>query len=240
MIRAQDITAIILAGGRGERLRSAVPDRPKVLAEVGGRPFLSFVLDHLAHQGIKKTVLCVGYLADMIIDRFGDSYNGLAISYSHEAAPAGTGGALRLAIPHLTSDPVLVQNGDSFSRIDLAAMLAFYENRPRQKECAVIAASSVTSSGRFGSLELAPSGEVIAFREKAANTGGPVNAGMYLLSRDIISLIPEGRPCSLENDLFPALCDGRLFGFVQKTPFIDIGTPESYAFAQTFLNLKGE
>ena len=108
------VTAVILAGGVGSRLRSAVSDRPKVLAEVNGRPYLEHLFDQLIDADIENAVLCTGHLADMVKKACGSTYGSMKLSYSQEFTPMGTGGALRLATPHIRSDSVLVMNGDSY------------------------------------------------------------------------------------------------------------------------------
>jgi NDP-sugar pyrophosphorylase family protein len=115
------VTAAILAGGLGTRLRSVVADRPKVLAEVRGRPFLSFLLDQLAAAGVRYVVLCTGYRGEQVQAAFGNSYGGLRLAYSQEPSPLGTAGALRWALPLCESDVVLALNGDSFCDADLPA-----------------------------------------------------------------------------------------------------------------------
>ena len=109
-----DVTVAILAGGLGTRLRPAVADRPKVMAEVGGRPFLTRWLDCLAEQGFRRVVLCTGHRAAQVRAGLGTEHRGLSLSYSVETAPLGTGGALRHALPRLTSEVILVLNGDSY------------------------------------------------------------------------------------------------------------------------------
>ncbi len=93
--------AVILAGGLGTRLRSVVADRPKVMAEIAGRPFLTFLLDQLLSVAIERVVLCTGYKAELVSSVLGQSYRGLTLDYSEETEPLGTGGALRLALPRL-------------------------------------------------------------------------------------------------------------------------------------------
>src|ERR1041384_4288401 len=116
-----DITAAVLAGGFGTRLRSVVADRPKVLAEIGGRPFLSYLFEQLAANGCRSVVLCTGYLGEQVYRIYGEQYGSLGLRYSQEAQPLGTGGALRFALGQFASDPVLVLNGDSFYGTDLKA-----------------------------------------------------------------------------------------------------------------------
>ncbi len=108
------VTALILAGGLGTRLRSSVADRPKVLAPVLGKPFLSYLLDRLQISGIQKVVLCIGYLGEQVQETYGSSYHNMELRYSQETTLLGTGGALRLALPLISSPTVLIINGDSF------------------------------------------------------------------------------------------------------------------------------
>jgi NDP-sugar pyrophosphorylase family protein len=107
------VTAVILAGGLGTRLRSVVADRPKVLADVCGRPFITYLLDVLAQSGISDVVLATGHMAEQIEDCLGDSYKGMQLFYSPEKKRLGTGGAVRLALRHVSNELVLVMNGDS-------------------------------------------------------------------------------------------------------------------------------
>jgi D-glycero-alpha-D-manno-heptose 1-phosphate guanylyltransferase len=120
------ITGVVLAGGLGTRLRPVVKDVPKVLAEVGGRPFLTYILDQLDQAGMREVVLCTGYLAEVIGKTFGHRYKSLTVKYSNEMQPLGTGGALRQALPQCPSDPVMVLNGDSFIDADLSGYMAWF------------------------------------------------------------------------------------------------------------------
>jgi len=107
-----DVTAVVLAGGLGTRLRSVVADRPKALAPVHGRPFLAYLLDQLAASNCRSVVLCTGYLGEQIRDAFGETYKSLRLRYSQERQPLGTAGALKLALPQIASDLVLVLKAD--------------------------------------------------------------------------------------------------------------------------------
>lgn len=226
--------AVILAGGKGTRLSSVISDRPKVLASVLKRPFIFYLLDQLKEAGLTSVVLSTGYMGDIVKAELGENYDSLKLSYSVEDTPLGTGGGLRLAINLIASDLVLVLNGDSYSDLDLDAFLEWFVLKDR--ECA-IALVSVADAGRFGSVELAPDSKITSFTEKGAGRTGPglINAGVYLMKRSLIAEIKEGEPYSLERELFSSLTDsGRLWGFPFEGPFIDIGTPESYAVAESF------
>ena len=228
------ITAAILAGGLGSRLRPVVADRPKVLAEVGGRPFIFYLLDQLAAVSVQRVVLCTGYLADLVKDTLGETYGPMNLLYSREPSPLGTGGALCFALPLLESETVLVLNGDSFCEANLRAFSLVHRLRGAQ---ASLLLAEVTDTGRFGWVELDEEGRITGFREKGKATGGGwVNGGIYLINRALLETIPPQQTVSLEQDLFPAWIGRGLYGFRSQGRFIDIGVPESLAGAETFFH----
>jgi NDP-sugar pyrophosphorylase family protein len=231
------IIAVILVGGLGTRLRAAVSDRPKALVEIRGRPFLAYLFDQLIAVRIPKVVLCTGYMADSVRTCFGNAYGNLEIVYSKEETPMGTGGALRLALPHLVSDTVLVMNGDSYFDTNLSAYIEwFFHNNPP----AALLLAEVDDAGRYGSVTLDDAKKIVAFKEKTGISGpGLINAGVYLMHKNLIDFIPESGYYSLEKDFFPRLTDGRLFGFRYQGRFIDIGTPQSYKAAEYFFGKNG-
>lgn len=116
--------AIILAGGQGTRLRPLVPDLPKCMAPVAGRPFIEYVLDHMADQGVTKVVLALGWGQDAVTARFGGDYNGMALEFSRAMKSLGTGGAIRYALHMIDEPEVVVVNGDSLARVDYARLVA--------------------------------------------------------------------------------------------------------------------
>ena len=229
-----ELTAVVLAGGLGTRLRAAVSDRPKVMAEIHGRPFLSFLLDQLFAAGVRRVVLCTGYRGEQVSSFFGESYGSLRLTYSREASPLGTGGALRLALTHLDSDPVLVLNGDSFCEADLAAFAGWHRARGAG---ASLLLAEVPNTERFGRVKTDPEGLVVEFEEKGGWAGaGLINAGVYLLGRRVIEEIPEGAAVSIEREVFPAHVGRDLYGYPGGGRFLDIGTPESFAAAEKFFS----
>src|SRR5437667_6347363 len=123
------ITAAILAGGLGTRLRHTVADRPKVLAPVGGRHYLAYLLDQLAGAGISEVVLLTGHRAEQVQSTFGESYAGMGLRYSAEPAPLGTGGAVRRALPLFSAPTILLLNGDSYCDVDLDAFVERHRQR---------------------------------------------------------------------------------------------------------------
>jgi len=237
MKRLSEITAAILAGGLGTRLRPAVFDRPKVLAQVNGRPFLAYLLDQLADQGIRKVAMCTGYLGQQVEEAFGDMYRAISLCYSQEPSPLGTAGALRLALPLFPSPTVLVLNGDSYCQWNLKA---FWTVHRLKESKATLLVAEVTDTSRFGRVEIEPSGKISDFLEKREARGpGWINAGVYLLSRSSIEEIPSGQVLSLEKDIFPTWVPRGIYGYRNSGPFLDIGTPESYHEAQKFFSCGG-
>jgi NDP-sugar pyrophosphorylase family protein len=229
----EKIRAFVLCGGLGTRLRSIVHDRPKSMASVAGVPFLEFVLKQLRDQGIREVVLGTGYLAEQVEDYFGSGEAlGLRIRYSREQEPLGTGGAVKLAEKWL-SDPVVVMNGDSYVEWNLAAARNLFDER---KAKLVMLLQEVTDVSRYGSVTIDPAGRVTKFVEKGARTGaGLINAGVYLLRREIVARLASGKAISLEREVFPHLLNDKVYGLVSKGLFIDIGIPEDFERAQTLL-----
>ena len=227
--------AIVLAGGLGTRLRLAVPDLPKPMAPVAGRPFLAWVLDRLVEAGFASAVLAVGYRHEAILDHFGGRYRGLPLYYSVEQTPLGTGGAMRLAAGHLAAGPVFVLNGDSYLALDYGAMLQAHRHARAPMSLAVC---SVPDVSRYGALEL--NGDRIqSFLEKGRAGPGFINAGVYLLAPEILQQIPADEPFSFEQQLLvPRVQEIRTVAFLTDGLFIDIGVPEDYAHAQQLFTGK--
>ncbi|MCX6899219.1 MAG: nucleotidyltransferase family protein [Verrucomicrobia bacterium] len=225
-----NITAAILAGGQGTRLRAVVADRQKVVASVAGRPFLMRLLDQLADAGLRRVVICTGYKAGQVAEMAGNEYRGMSLRYSPEPGPLGTAGALRNALPLLESDPVLTMNGDSYCETDLVAFWKAHRERHASGSMVVREVADTSQSGR---VSFDQSGAIGSFVEKGASAGpGWINAGIYLLGRALLEGIPAERPVSLERETFPAWIGRGLCAFPTAGKFLDIGTPESYAAAQ--------
>ncbi|MBN1359571.1 MAG: nucleotidyltransferase family protein [Sedimentisphaerales bacterium] len=226
--------AMILVGGKGTRLRSAVSDRPKPMAEVAGRPFVAWLLAMLHDQGIRRAVLCTGYLGDLVEAHFGDGRRwDMDLRYSRDPFPLGTGGAVRYALDRIEGDRFLVLNGDSYCRCDIA-LLASVHTRHHARATLWLVGSE--DCRRYGSVLVGPDGAVQSFAEKpSAPESGLVNAGVYLIERAAAETIPAGRCVSLEREFFPGLVGHGLFAVASQDAFIDIGTPESYAGAEQFI-----
>jgi len=244
MAEQQELTdplAVILAGGLGTRLRPVVADRPKVLAPVLQRPFVTYLLDQLAAAGLRRVVFLTGYRAEQIEQELGGSHAGMKLLYSREKKPLGTAGALRAALPYLTTRNILLLNGDSYCHVDLTAFADFHS---QQRADLSLVITAVPDSGRYGQVVLAADNRLDGFAEKlqagVRGQSGWINAGIYLLRRSLVEEIPQGRAVSLERELLPNWIAGeqgrRVFGFRCPGPFLDIGTPESYAAAESFFS----
>jgi len=217
--------AIILAGGFGTRLRSLVSDLPKPMASVGGRPFLAHLLDHLERQGIQRIILALGYKHEAFIDYFGARYRSMLLGYLIEEAPLGTGGALRRALEVVEKGPILALNGDTFLALDYGSMLTAHL---AAGAVLTIALRQAPDAGRYG-LAVVEQGRVTAFFEKSNATPGWVNAGVYILERDIFAPFNLPEVFSFERDFLQTYCTQlRPLAYPTNASFIDIGTPEDY------------
>ena len=226
------VTTAILAGGLGTRLRPRLADRPKVLADVLGRPFLSYLLDQLDHHELRDVILCTGHLGEQVRTAFGDSYGKLRLAHSRELSPLGTAGALRLALPLLQSKSVLIMNGDSFCDVDLGAFFSSHHTRRANGSLVLVRRSDTISSGR---VEVDAEGRITRFEEKGGRAGsGWINAGIYLLTQRLLRTIAISGAVSLEQELFPGWINDGLYGYQSGGRFLDIGTPEAYALAEQF------
>ncbi len=232
--RPAAMTAAILAGGLGTRLRPAGLDRPKVLAPVGGRPFVTWILDWLARSGVERVVLCTGVGASALEQTLGESHGPLDLVHSPEPHPLGTGGALRHALEHLPRGPVLVLNGDTFCPLDLHGLWSAHLLHPAH---ATLAVHAVAEASDYGSVTVDRGGMVLDFREK---DGRPkpalVNVGVCVVEQALLERIPPDRACSLERELLPEwIRRHHVFAWHSEMPVHDIGTPERWRAAAEFI-----
>lgn len=223
--------AIILAGGLGTRLRDTIGELPKPMALVDGTPFLEFLLVELSRQGVTRAVLSVGYRHDLIQRHFGSAFASMTIDYAVETEPLGTGGAILRSLAFIEGGPCFVLNGDTFVVVDLAAMRALHLSRNAR---ITMAAMEVEDVGRFGAL--AVDGDIVrAFVEKGATGPGLINAGVYLIERDVFDAGPLPERFSFETDFMrPHLEVLSPIAFRAAGPFIDIGVPDDYQAASSF------
>jgi NDP-sugar pyrophosphorylase family protein len=222
------ITALILAGGLGTRLRPVVPDTPKALAPLGGRPFLEYQIEWLARQGIRRIVLCVGYRSQEIMQYFGDGGRwGVQIDYSVEETLLGTGGALRLAQPLLRGAFVAL-NGDTYYLDPLAP---FLEQHRRTGALLTIAVSAQGAGEALGQIAVGDDHRILHFAEKTKPlAGGWSSAGLYMAEPPLLDMIAPGLVVSLEREVFPALIAAKapVYAYPLSQGYLDMGTPEGY------------
>jgi D-glycero-alpha-D-manno-heptose 1-phosphate guanylyltransferase len=230
--------AIVLAGGLGTRLKKVLPDLPKPLAPVAGKPFLEWVLHYLRGQGIERVVLSAGHHAEKVA-AFAKALDveGMQVAVAVEREPLGTAGGFLNALhsEHSESD-VLVCNGDSLVLADLKTLF-----QSVKKADAAILGVRVEDASRFGTLKRSADGQLLGFEEKRPGAG-VVNGGVYLFRRDAVARFPHKRPLSFEYDVFPALiAEGAALRAVScDAPFLDIGTEASLAEAGDFIRQNME
>ena len=225
---------IVLAGGRGTRIAHLHPDVPKAMIPCLGRPFLEWVIQHFANQGVTQAVMSLGHLAEVAEAYFerrpADS---VSIRTVREPAPLGTGGALRWAWETIPGADVILANGDSLLLADLGPASEIFA---RPEVDGVLLGVWQDDASRDGTLQVAVDGRLLAFAEKQPGPGW-ANAGVYLLKNRLRERLPARSPLSLERDIFPQwlreACDLRVVGC--RAPFLDIGTPETLKEAEAFL-----
>jgi mannose-1-phosphate guanylyltransferase len=223
--------AILLAGGKGTRLRPLTLNTPKPIVPIFNRPFLMYQLDQLRQvPEITEVILSLNYQPRRIEETFGDGEAlGLKISYAVEPQPLGTGGAIKFSA-QTVQDSVIVLNGDVLQQIDLAAVVARHRER---KAKATIVLTPVDNPTAYGLVETDGDGNVRRFLEKPNAdeiTCNTINAGVYVLEPDTLDRIPENEIYSIERQYFPSLvANGETFvAYVNDGYWIDIGTPEKY------------
>ena len=222
--------AVLLVGGEGTRLRPLTCNTVKAMVPILNRPFLEHLLRYLSSYGVDDIILAMCYLPDRIESYFGDgSRFGVKLTYVMEESPLGTAGAVKNAEEHL-DDRFLVFNGDIFTDIDLGDMLAFHR---RNQATATIALTPVEDPTAYGVVETEPDGRVRRFVEKPSReevTSNRINAGIYILEREVLGGIPPGIHFMFEHNLFPQLlaAGARVYGYDSDGYWIDIGTPEKY------------
>lgn len=231
------IPAIILAGGLGTRLKSAVSDVPKPMAPIENRPFLEYQLDFWIAKGLTEFTLSVGYLSEVISKHFGSSYRDARLTYSNEPTPLGTGGGVVRAIKMMEyNGSILLLNGDTFFNVDINDLLSFHNNNSAD---ITIALSSVQKNTRFGAVTMNSHCEILALDSFGEGRSELINGGVYILESGAIRdlALHFGNKFSFETEMLPLALERqlRMFGYLSNGAFIDIGTPEDYARAAAFL-----
>lgn len=224
-------TVVLLAGGFGTRLKSVLPDTPKPMAPVAGRPFIEWIVRFFARRGARDFVLSTGHLAGQVGRHFAaQPVAGVNVACRAETTPLGTAGGFLNCLEG--PGPWIVANGDSLVLADPRPLL-----RPLQKGSAdaSVLGLKVGDASRYGTLETDASAKLTAFREKRPGSG-VINSGVYAFTAAALQGLPAKRPLSFEFDVFPALAArGRVAVEPAAAPFLDIGIPSSLAEADRFI-----
>lgn len=226
---------IILAGGLGTRLRSVVSDVPKCMAPIAGKPFLHYLTEYLIHQGINHFIFSVGYKHEIIEDYFHKNYAHLKYQVSLENEPLGTGGAIQLACNKASDENVLICNGDTLYKIDIAPLSRFHEYS--KAEC-TLCLKPMQDFDRYGVIELNEDDSIKSFKEKQYYKSGLINGGVYALNVGAFLNQKLSQKFSFEKDYLEKKIrpanegNSKLYGLVQDKYFIDIGIPEDYEKAE--------
>lgn len=238
MSGVEALEAIVLAGGAGTRLRDVLPPgMAKPIAPVNGKPFVAYVIALLYRRGVRRICLSLGYQAHRCLETLGRIQwpHDLMLVECVEPKPLGTGGAIRYTASFTNSDRLLVVNGDTMADIDYGQLVQFHI----QKEASItLGLAHVDNSTRYGQVVVDANGKVVGFVEKTSakkSDGAYINAGVYVVERRVLEMIPDGRAVSWEREVLEPNCGQDLFATQICTSFIDIGTPESYAQAAAFM-----
>ena len=246
--------AVILVGGFGTRLRPLTRDIPKQMLPVVDRPIIEHVVAHLAGHGVTRVVLSLGFRPEAFADAYPDgTCAGLPLHYAVEPEALDTAGAVRFAALEVGigagtgtgitpgsgskgCDTFLVLNGDVLTDLDIGAMVASHRTAGAE---ATLALTEVADPSRYGVVPTDAEGWVLGFVEKPDAASAPsrwINAGTYVLEPSILDRIPDGRPVSIEREVFPAMATERRLHAVRSDAYwIDTGTPEAYIRAQVDL-----
>ena len=227
----EGMEAIVLAGGFGTRLRELVPNLPKAMAPVSGRPFLEILLGTLARKGFRRLVLALGYMAESVVDHFGEKFAGMNLVYEIERVPLGTGGAVRRALGRCEADHVFVLNGDTYLDLEVDEVEAQWQ----REHVPIIVAREVPDTLRYGRLNTIGR-RVVGFVAQGLAGSGLINAGCYVFPKDIARQFPADETFSLESDfLAKSVTQSPFHFFVCRGDFVDIGVPDDYVRAQSEL-----
>lgn len=223
--------AIILAGGKGTRLKEIVSDMPKPMAPINGHPFLKLLFKKLVRSKFDRVILSVGYMGHIIINYFGDKFDGLPITYVEETIPLGTGGGIKKALYELSSECGLILNGDTYADVDYEEMYKVYD----LKKNLVMALTKVPNVARYGSVDVLD-GVLNGFHEKGIDGPGLINIGSYIIEKNALEAFKEDTNFSFEVDFLQKTYKSTPISVCEFSgKFIDIGIPEDYIFAQSYL-----
>lgn len=219
--------ALVLVGGRGTRLRPLTYGAPKPALTLVDRPFLNYMTEWLGSHGVDEVILACGFLPDEMKAVLGDGEpGGPKLRYLVEEETLGTGGAIRFALDHL-DETFFALNGDVLADLDLTSL---WNQHAETGARATLGLYEVADSSSYGLVDINENGEVLRFSEKDPHrTGsGLINAGTYVLEREAVAGIPEGREVSIEREFYPSITGKGLYAKPLEGYWMDFGTPERY------------
>jgi len=229
------ITAIILAGGLGTRLRSVVSEVPKCMAPVNGIPFIHFIVWFLKNEGIEHFIFSLGYKHEIITGYLDKTFPQLNKQYSIEQEPLGTGGAIKKALSLVQTDFAVVLNGDTMFNVHIGELVNTHQQK---KASCTIALKEMKQFTRYGSVETDTDDRITAFNEKTYCEKGLINGGVYVINKNSLQDKELPESFSFEKDyLEKFLASEKIFGVQNEYYFIDIGVPEDYQKFQDDYNL---
>lgn len=225
---------ILLAGGLGTRLRSAVPDLPKVMAPVAGKPFIHHIITFLQSQGVERFIFSLGYLHHLIEEYVRSNFPSLDVAFSIEAEPLGTGGAIQLALQQVRGEDAIIVNGDTLYRADLKKVSDYHQST---NAACTLTLKHMRNFERYGVVELDESGKVVSFKEKQFYKQGLINGGVYILNKKALLNLGMPDAFSFEKDYLEQYIHRHdIYGIRDDNYFIDIGIPGDFEKAN--LDLK--
>ena len=229
-----NITALILAGGFGTRVKDLLGDLPKPMAPVNGKPFVEWIVRWLKAQSVRDVVISTGYGSEFVVNHFSSQpVTEMNVQCVAELQPMGTGGGLAYAAAQCGASPEawLVMNGDSLIFADVTALSDELGDAD-----GVMVTRAVPDTSRYGSVRTDAPGRITDFVEKQPGAGH-INGGVYLLRHSVLESFSETRPLSLEREVFPNLLNEKngLRGHPVEAAFLDIGTPETLPQAEAFV-----
>ena len=229
--------AIVLAGGLGTRLRNVIKDVPKPMAEICGKPFLSYIIDFLIRYEIKRVILSVGYKWEVIKQFFGERYRNLDLVYAIEYEPLGTGGAIKNSLKYVQDTEVFILNGDTLFNIDLSTFYILHRNKNSKLS---IALKKMNFTERYGAVKIDENNKIIDFSEKSQRFNILINGGIYLLNKEFFYSLATQDKFSFEKDFLEKHYKNyHFYGFPFDEYFIDIGVPEDYDRAKKEIGKLG-
>lgn len=220
--------AIVLAGGKGTRLKPISGETPKPLVMVGGKPFVYWILQELEQQGFSRVVLATGYKSDLFRSQvLKDNPINIEVLFSEEEAPLGTGGAIRNAMEYINEDEFFVFNGDSYCEVSCEKVVA-HAMQTGADICVV--AMQVDDVSRYGQIRCDDATRVVTMIEKGGSGPGLINSGVYYIKRESMQSFEPDSQFSFEQEVLEKAKNG-FYAYISKGYFVDIGIPESYRMA---------